>query len=81
MPMDETVWREDGDNGYVWATSTPTGCRYYEFALSRGGAVAEHILGADFHGTWVTDFYAGPHQRCWVHLLRDLGAPTFLPAV
>ncbi len=76
--MDETVWREDGDNGYVWATSTPTGYRYYEFALSRGGAVAEHILGADFHGTLVTDFYAGynwyagPHQRCWVHLLRDL---------
>ena len=76
--MDETVWREDGDNGYVWAASTPTGYRYYEFALSRGGAVAERILGADFHGTLVTDFYAGynwyagPHQRCWVHLLRDL---------
>ncbi len=76
--MDETVWREDGDNGYVWATSTPAGYRAYTFALSRSGTVAERVLGADFHGTLVTDFYAGynwypgPHQRCWVHLLRDL---------
>lgn len=76
--MDETTWREDGDNGYVWAASTPSGERSYDFALSRSGAVAERVLGADFHGTLVTDFYAGynwypgPHQRCWVHLLRDL---------
>ncbi len=78
VQMDETVWREDGDNGYVWAASTPAGYRYYEFALSRSGTVAEQILGADFHGTLSSDFYAGynwytgPHQRCWAHLLRDL---------
>ena len=78
--MDETTWRENGDNGYVWAASLPSGERYYAFALSRSGTVAERVLGADFHGTLVTDFYAGynwyagPHQRCWVHLLRDLHA-------
>jgi hypothetical protein len=36
------------------------------------------ILGADFRGWLVTDFYAAynlipsQHQRCWAHLLRDL---------
>jgi hypothetical protein len=76
--MDETTWRENGDNGYVWAASTPTGYRYYEYALSRSGTVAEQILGADFHGTLSSDFYAGYnwysglHQRCWIHLLRDM---------
>ena len=47
---------------------------------SRAGAVAKQILGAEFKGTLVTDFYAayndfpGEHQRCWAHLLRDLHA-------
>lgn len=75
---DETVWREEGQNGYVWLFCTPQGERYYEYNRSRGGAVAKRILGADFKGTLVTDFYAayndfpGEHQRCWAHLLRDL---------
>ncbi len=75
--MDETGWREDGDNGYVWATSTPAGLRAFVFHFSRAAAVPEAILDG-FTGTLVTDFYAGynhtdgRHQRCWVHLLRDL---------
>lgn len=75
---DETVWREEGQNGYVWLFCTPQGERYYEYDKSRAGAVAKRILGSDFKGTLVTDFYAayndfaGEHQRCWAHLLRDL---------
>ncbi len=75
--MDETGWREDGDNGYVWASSTPEGLRAFEFHFSRAGAIPEAILDG-FTGTLVTDFYSGynhtdgRHQRCWVHLLRDL---------
>lgn len=30
LQMDETGWREDGENGYIWAASTPT-VRYYEY--------------------------------------------------
>lgn len=77
---DETVWREAGQNGYVWLFCTPQGERYYEYDHSRAGAVAKRILGSDFKGTLVTDFYAayndfpGEHQRCWAHLLRDLRA-------
>lgn len=75
---DETVWREEGQNGYVWLFATPQGERYYEYDRSRAGAVAKRILGSAFNGTLVTDFYAayndfpGEHQRCWAHLLRDL---------
>ena len=75
--MDETSWRENGDNGYVWACSTASGLRSYTFKFSRAAIIPETIL-AGFKGTLVTDFYAGynhtdgKHQRCWVHLLRDL---------
>ena len=35
-------------------------------------------MGDEFEGVLVSDFYGaynvyqGPHQRCWVHLLRDI---------
>ena len=77
---DETSWRENGQNGSIWAFSTPgqAAVRYYEYDHSRGQAVVKRILGGQFHGHLVSDFYcgyneyAGKHQRCWVHLLRDL---------
>jgi hypothetical protein len=75
---DETSWREGGQNGYIWLFCTQGGERYYEYDHSRGGAVAKRILGSQFKGTLVTDFYAayndfpGEHQRCWAHLLRDM---------
>jgi transposase len=77
---DETGWREDGQNGYIWAFSTPgdDAIRYYEYDHSRGGGVVKRILAGQFQGHLVSDFYGGyniypgQHQRCWVHLLRDL---------
>jgi transposase len=78
LHVDETGWREAGQNGYVWSLSTPEGVRYYEYDHSRAGAVATRLIGKQYAGHVVTDFYAGynhlpgPHQRCWVHLLRDL---------
>jgi transposase len=79
---DETCWRENGQNGYIWAFSTPgeDAIRYYEYDHSRGQAVVKRILDGKFDGHLVSDFYggynvyAGKHQRCWVHLLRDLHA-------
>lgn len=79
---DETGWRENGQNGYIWAFSTPgeDAVRYYEYDPSRGQPVVRRILGGQFKGHLVSDFYcgyngyAGKHQRCWVHLLRDLHA-------
>lgn len=76
--MDETGWREDGLNGYLWvqATDGPAPTRLYQAERSRSGQVARDLL-RDFGGVLSTDFYAaydwypGPKQRCWAHLLRD----------
>ena len=78
--QDETGWRQDGQNGYVWLTATDgaAAVRHYEFSLSRSHHVPQRLLGPRFQGVLVSDFYAaynllpGRHQRCWVHLLRDL---------
>lgn len=73
---DETGWREDGVNGYIWSFSTPD-VRYYTYRHSRGSVVPKEVLEG-FDGALVADFYAaynfyeGIKQRCWVHLGRDL---------
>jgi len=80
LHIDETGWREDGQNGYLWGCSTPgpEGVRYYEYDRSRSRRVVQRLLGAQFRGILSTDFYGaynvylGRHQRCWAHLLRDL---------
>jgi hypothetical protein len=80
LHADETSWRENGQNGYIWALSTPgeDAVRYYEYDRSRGQAVVKRILDGQFRGQLLSDFYcdyneyAGQHQRCWVHLLRAL---------
>lgn len=77
IQADETGWREDGINGYIWSVSIPT-VRYYEYHHSRAGEVVKHLIGADYQGVLGSDFYAGYnihqglHQRCWVHFLRDI---------
>ena len=74
---DETGWREDGINGYLWSVSTATQ-RFYYFHHRRAARIIQHILGSKFGGVLGCDFYkgydwyAGPKQRCWAHLLRDL---------
>jgi transposase len=76
VQADETGWREDGKNGYIWSVSTRT-IRYYEYHHSRGSEVVKQLLGESFEGVLGSDFLAsynihqGLHQRCWVHLLRD----------
>ena len=73
---DETGWRQNGNNGYVWTFSTPT--ERYFLRRGRGKAVVDEALGDAFSGVLVSDFYAayhhydGPKQRCWAHLLRDI---------
>jgi BMFP domain-containing protein YqiC len=74
---DETGWRENGINGYLWSLCTPE-LRYFHFDRSRASRVAKRLLGLCFGGVLVCDFYGGysfydgPIQRCWVHFLRDL---------
>jgi transposase len=73
---DETGWRQDGANGYVWTFSTPT--ERYFLRRGRGKGVVDEVLDESFSGVLVSDFYAaynhypGLKQRCWSHLLRDI---------
>ncbi len=73
---DETGWRQDGSNGYVWTFSTPN--ERYFLRRGRDKGVVDEVLGPAFSGVLVSDFYAaynhypGLKQRCWAHLLRDI---------
>lgn len=73
---DETGWREQGKNGFVWTFSTPT--ERFFLRGRRTKEMVDEVLGPAFTGTLVSDFYAayhhypGLHQRCWAHLLRDI---------
>ncbi len=73
---DETGWRENGRNGYVWTFSTPD-IRWFLHG-NRAKAMLARGIGDAFGGVLVSDFYAvytsyeGLHQYCWAHLLRDL---------
>lgn len=77
---DETGWRENGQNGYIWTFSTPgeQGVRYYLYRHSRGQPIVEEVLGEEFRGVLASDYcsaynvYRGRHQRCGAHLARDL---------
>ena len=79
IQADETGWREDGTNGYIWSVSTPT-VRYDEYHHSRAGEVVQHLIGKDYQGGLGSDFYGGSNiheglpQRCWVHFLGDVHA-------
>lgn len=74
---DETSWREDGKNGWLWSFSS-TDTRLFVHSNSRGSKVVQETLGEDFSGILVCDFYGAynclftERQRCWAHFKRDL---------
>jgi transposase len=73
---DETGWRMDGRNFWLWAFTDPT-FTLYHIDESRGGKVPLKLLGKAFDGTIIADFYSGydqfkgPKQRCLTHLMRE----------
>ncbi len=76
VQADETGWRQDGSNGYIWTFSTAT--ERYFLRRGRDKGVVDEVLDSSFSGVLVSDFYAaynhypGLKQRCWAHLLRDI---------
>lgn len=77
---DETGFRQDGQNGYLWNFATKDS-QFVFYRKSRGSKVVREIVGEDgqdYQGVMVSDFYsaynehAGFHQRCWAHLLKDI---------
>ncbi len=79
---DETGGRENGRNGYFWNFNTAD-IQFLVYDKSRSNEMVTRVLGTEededcFCGVLSTDFYTayniynGFHQRCWVHLLRDI---------
>lgn len=77
---DETGWRTNGKNGYLWTLST-AGHTLYHVDRSRSAEVIAELLGRAFgHDgqTLVSDFYSvydqfdASQQKCLTHLLREL---------
>jgi transposase len=73
---DETGWRVDGINSWVWAFLTKKEV-YLIIEESRGGGIPKRELeGAHADDVLVRDDYKGyqklplKHQSCWAHLLR-----------
>ncbi|MEK6816330.1 MAG: IS66 family transposase [Nanoarchaeota archaeon] len=75
---DETGWRIDGINHWLWKFSDKSICVSH-IDKSRGQKVVENILGKSYDGVLVSDFLsaynkiiAKAKQRCLVHIFRDL---------
>jgi hypothetical protein len=75
--MDETSWRVDGHNQWLWTMLDPQHTLFH-VDKSRGHKVVIKLLGEVFGGTLVSDFYSAygaldcRKQKCLVHLLREL---------
>jgi transposase len=77
---DETGWRTNGKNGYLWTLTNDLHTLYHIDRL-RSGQVLVDLLGKSFgqgDQTLVSDFYGvydqlgGSQQKCLAHLLREL---------
>ncbi len=74
--IDETQINISGFNQYVWVITDGVNA-VFRLTESREAGFLKSLL-ADYHGTVVSDFYAGydslpcRQQKCIVHLIRDL---------
>jgi transposase len=75
---DETAWRTDGKNGYVWLFATPD-LSIFQFGKNRSAKVPQAVFGKDpLPGVLVVDRYAAYNktpcqiQYCYAHLLREV---------
>jgi hypothetical protein len=75
---DETGWRTDGQNGYVWLFATDQ-ISLFLFRKSRSAKIPQIVLGpGPLPGILVVDRYAGYNktpcsiQYCYAHLLREV---------
>jgi hypothetical protein len=74
---DETGWRTDGQNGYVWLFATPT-LSLFRFRSTRSAVVPAEVLGKKpLPGVLVVDRYHAYNRApvaleyCYAHLKRD----------
>lgn len=75
---DETGWRLDGQNHWLWSFSNGK-ASFFHIDKSRGQKVVKEILGDKYGGVLISDFLSAYNkiqakgkQRCLIHLERDL---------
>ncbi len=75
--MDETGWRQAGKKAWLWTAVTSL-VVVFTIRLSRGGKVAQDLIGSCYAGLLVSDRFSGykwiaveRRQVCWAHLKRD----------
>lgn len=74
---DETGARVNGENWWLWVLTSPQ-FTLFHLDKSRGGRVARDLLGEQFAGYLVSDFFSAysqlpcRKQKCLVHLLREI---------
>ena len=74
--IDETSWRVDGVPHWLWVFVNDV-VALYVVSRSRGSKVPQALLGPDFDGVVISDFFSAyapldvAKAQCWAHLLRD----------
>jgi transposase len=78
LHIDETGARIDGQSHWFW-TFVNSNYALYQMNESRSSSVVKGVLGEDFEGVLISDFFSAygnllPYkkQKCLAHLLRDL---------
>lgn len=73
--IDETSWRVDGVPHWLWVFVNDV-VALYVVSRSRGSKVPQALLGPDFDGVVISDFFSAyspldvEKAKCWAHLLR-----------
>jgi transposase len=76
LHIDETSWRVDGVPHWLWVFVNDV-VALYVVSRSRGSKVPQALLGSDFDGVAISDFFSAyspldvEKAKCWAHLLRD----------
>ncbi len=76
LHVDETGWRINGDNHWLWVFTNEF-VTLFVVSHSRGSKVPKALLGKEFDGSVISDFYSAyspleyTKGKCWAHLLRD----------
>jgi transposase len=74
--IDETSWRVDGVPHWLWVFVNDV-VALYVVSRSRGSKVPQALLGPDFDGVVISDFFSAyspldvEKAKCWAHLLRN----------
>ena len=72
---DETGWRVNGQNHWLWVF-TNKDAALYQIDKSRGSKVVDNILGKEYHGVLISDFYSAYNKLQSLACKRCLGASS-----